>query len=36
MAKILRIPFEQISSADLFVDAVYEGGAAKIFIDQDI
>lgn len=29
MDKILRIPFEQISTADLIVDAIYEGGTAK-------
>ena len=29
MEKILRIPFTEIDTADLLVDAVYEGGTAK-------
>ena len=29
MEKILRIPFTKIDTADLLVDAVYEGGTAK-------
>ena len=29
MEKILRIPFAEIDTADLLVDAVYEGGTAK-------
>ncbi|MBR6574221.1 MAG: restriction endonuclease [Clostridia bacterium] len=29
MDKILRIPFEQISTSNLIVDAIYEGGTAK-------
>ena len=31
-----RIPFDQLADADLYVDAIYEGGTAGTFGDDPI